>query len=125
MCANAGASAQFAAYHHPPPLFVWLWVATFVSDQEWWLRLVPTLAGGLVPMMAALWMRRFLNPITAWGLAALLAFAPNLVLLSIQLRGYSMAMLATLGASMRWTGRSKSVRRSGSFGILSRCNSQS
>ena len=65
MCANAGASAQFAAYHHPPPLFVWLWVATFVSDQEWWLRLVPTLAGGLVPMMPALWMRRFLNPITA------------------------------------------------------------
>ena len=73
MHANAGSSMQFASYHHPPLLFAWLWLATLVSDREWWLRLVPTLAGGLVPLMAGLWMRRFLSPVSAWGLAALLA----------------------------------------------------
>jgi len=90
---NAGSSGQWAVYHHPPLLFWWLWIATLVSNQEWWLRLAPVVAGALTPLAAGLWLCRWLHPVTAWGLAALLAFTPNLVLLSVQLRGYSMALL--------------------------------
>jgi len=47
-------------------------------------------------LAAGLWMRQFLSPVTAWGLAAFIAVSPNLVLLSIQLRGYPMAILGSL-----------------------------
>jgi hypothetical protein len=90
---NAGSSAQWAVYHHPPLLLWWLWAATLVSNQEWWLRLAPCLAGAITPIAAGLWLHRWMHPAAAWGLASLLAFTPNLVLLSIQLRGYSMALL--------------------------------
>lgn len=95
---NAGSSAQWAVYHHPPLLFVWLWAATLVSHQEWWLRLMPVVTGALTPVLLVLWLRRWMHPVTAWGLAALAAFAPNLVLLSIQLRGYPMALAGTAAA---------------------------
>ncbi len=94
----AGSLGAWGAFHHPPLLFYWLWLATLVSDQEWWLRLVPAIAGGLTPLFTGLWLRRFVSPLTAWGLAALVAVAPNLVLLGVQLRGYSMAMLGTVTA---------------------------
>lgn len=95
---NAAAAGQWAAVHHPPLLLWWLWFASLVSDQAWWLRSLPTLCGALTPLAAALWWRRFLPAPTAWGLAALVALSPNLVLLSVQLRGYPMAMLAVMTA---------------------------
>lgn len=91
----AGSAGEWSTVHHPPLLLWWLWLATLVSDQVWWLRLLPVMAGGLTPLAVGFWLRRFLSPSTAWGLAALVAVSPNLVLLSIQLRGYSTAMLGT------------------------------
>ncbi|MCE9613775.1 MAG: hypothetical protein K8T26_05830 [Lentisphaerae bacterium] len=85
---------QWNAFPHPPLLLWWLWLAAHVSESVWWLRLLPALAGGLAPAAAAIWLRRFVSPITAWSLAALLGFAPVLVYLTIQLRGYSLAILA-------------------------------
>ncbi len=95
---NAGSSAQWGVYHHPPLLFWWLWTATLVSGQEWWLRLAPSVAGALTPVLTVLWLRRWMHPVTAWGLGLLAAFAPSLVLLSIQLRGYSLALAAITAA---------------------------
>jgi 4-amino-4-deoxy-L-arabinose transferase-like glycosyltransferase len=95
---NAGSSAQWSVYHHPPLLFCWLWAATLVSNQEWWLRLAPVLAGALTPLACGFWLQRWTNRSTAWGVAAVLAFMPNLVLLSVQLRGYSMALMGIAAA---------------------------
>ncbi len=95
---NAGSAGQWVIHHHPPLALWWVWLATLVSDREWWLRLLPTLSGALTPLAAGLWLRYFLSPMTAWGLAAFIAVSPNLVLLSLQLRGYPMAILGSVVA---------------------------
>lgn len=95
---NAGSGGQWVVHHHPPLALWWIWLATLVSDQEWWLRLLPTLSGALTPLALGLWLRRFLTPTTAWGVAAFVALSPNLALLSIQIRGYPMAILASIVA---------------------------
>ncbi len=92
----AGAGGDWAGVHHPPLLLWWLWLASLVSEQPWWLRLLPVVAGALTAPATGYWLRRFLTTGTAWGLAALVAVSPNLVLLSIQLRGYAVAMLGTV-----------------------------
>lgn len=95
---NSGSSGQWSVYFHPPLLSWWLWAATLVSQQEWWLRLLPVVVGALTPVALGLWLRLGMHPITAWGVAAIVAFTPNLVLLSIQLRGYSMALFGIAAA---------------------------
>lgn len=92
----AASAGDWAGVHHPPLLLWWFWAATLVSEQVGWLRLLPVVAGALTVPAVGLWLRRFLSPGTAWGLAAFVAVSPNLVLLSIQLRGYAMAMLGTV-----------------------------
>lgn len=94
----AGSTGAWGAFHHPPLLPWWLWFATLFSDQEWWLRLASSVAGGCTPAITGLWLRRFVSPLPAWGLATMVGVAPNLVLLSIQLRGYSLAMFGTVFA---------------------------
>src|SRR5215472_1942470 len=83
-------------YHHPPLLQFWLWMASLWSEKEWWLRLLPALAGAMTPLAAGLWLRQFVSPLTAWSIALWVACAPNLILLSSQLRGYSIAMLCAM-----------------------------
>ena len=48
--------------------------------------------------MIAIWLRRHVNLVTAWGLAALIAVLPNFVLLTMQIRGYAIALAAILAA---------------------------
>lgn len=91
----AATAEQWAGVHHPPLLLWWLWLASLVSEQPWWLRLLPVATGTLTVPAIGLWLRRVVSPETAWGVAALVAVSPNLVLLSVQLRGYAPAMLGT------------------------------
>jgi 4-amino-4-deoxy-L-arabinose transferase-like glycosyltransferase len=59
---SAGSAGQWFQYHHPPLTFWWVWAAGMVSEQEWWLRLGPAVAGGLAPVALLYWLRRFLSP---------------------------------------------------------------
>lgn len=95
---NAASSQMWGFHLHPPFLLWWLWAASLLSEQPWWLRLLPTLAGALTPLLLGLWLRRFLTPITAWSLAALVAVSPNLARLSAEMRGYGIAMAACAAA---------------------------
>ncbi len=95
---NAGVSVQWDVSHHPPLLLWWLWAASLLSEQEWWLRSLPAVCGAASALMLGIWLRRFVSVEAAWGMATVAAFSPNLVLLSAQTRGYSMALAATATA---------------------------
>ena len=92
----SGSEGEWAGVHHPPLLLWWLWLASMVSEHPLWLRIMPVAAGALTAPATGYWLRRFLSPVTAWGLAVFVAVSPNLVLLSAQLRGYPTAMLGTV-----------------------------
>ena len=42
---NAACSRQWNAYHHPPFVLFWLWLVSWISEREWWLRLLFVLSG--------------------------------------------------------------------------------
>ncbi|MFN7992029.1 MAG: hypothetical protein U0Q18_00415 [Bryobacteraceae bacterium] len=98
---RAAVSGQWFSHFHPPLIMAWLWAASLISEHPAWLRLPMTLAGGLTPLLLALWLRRFVSPAVAWGLATLVAVSPNLVMLSFQIRGYSLSILFSIAAM--WT----------------------
>lgn len=98
MHSSAAISGDFSAYHHPPLSFWLVWLSAFVSEQLWWLRLPSVVAGGVLPALIAVWLRRHVHAVTAWGLAALIAALPNFVLLTIQIRGYAIALAAIVAA---------------------------
>ena len=88
-------------WHHPPLLVVLVgWMGNF-SLAEWWLRLIPVLAGTFASLFAGLWAHRLTGDRrAAWICGCIILFAPNLILLSAQLRGYSLALC--FGALALW-----------------------
>ncbi len=75
-----------------PPLFYALeWFVAHVSAETWALRLVPALAGiALIPLLAAL-ARRVAGDAAGLWAAALAAFLPATLLVSLNARMYSLA----------------------------------
>ena len=79
---------------HHPPLFVFvLHCIGKVSQTELALRSVPIFAGSLFPWVVFRWLGRVWNTPAAVLAAAILALAPNLISISAQARGYSLALL--------------------------------
>lgn len=116
---NAASARQWLAYHHPPLLLWWVWFASKWAEQTWWLRFAPCLAGSLTPVLLALWLQQKSEKIVAWTLGSLLALSPNIVLLTIQLRGYTFAMLAAVVAV--WTAQIAFNRHSNRAMVLHWC----
>jgi hypothetical protein len=91
---------QFRTVHHPPLLFLVLRAALAVSASEIALRFVPALAGALYPWFAYRWLARAVNPGAGLAALLLLEFSPNLVALSPQARGYSLALMFAAAAML-------------------------
>ena len=98
MHSTAATSGQFGAFHHPPFSFWLVGLFASISEQPWWLRLPSVLAGGVLPVLIAVWLRRHVHLVTSWGLAAMIAVLPNFVLLTMQIRGYAIALAAIVAA---------------------------
>jgi len=98
MQVSAATAGNAVAFHHPPLLYWVLWLTSLAGEQPWWLRLPSVLAGGVLPALVAVWLRRHVHTVTAWGLATLVAVLPNFVFLTMQIRGYAIALAAIVAA---------------------------
>ncbi len=77
---------------HPPLLEVLTHVVSRISRTELALRLIPLLAGSLFPVLLYLWLRRVAGWIAGLTVLFLLTLAPHTILLSAQLRSYTLAL---------------------------------
>ena len=78
---------------HPPLLAVITHFVSRISRTELALRLVPLMAGCLFPLLLFVWLRRLAGSIAAMAVLFLLTLAPNTIILSAQLRSYTLALL--------------------------------
>lgn len=89
---------QTAIYHHPPVLFFLLHHLQALNHSEIFLRLPQILCGTLFPWVTYKWFQHLQFPFAAWAAFLLLEFSPNLIPLSAQLRGYTIALFFTAAA---------------------------
>lgn len=78
---------------HPPFLVLFLHYVKEVSTSEIWLRFWPALAGTLFALVMYRWISRGWSKPAGLIALVILAFTPNLVNLSAELRGYSFQLL--------------------------------
>ena len=78
---------------HPPFLILFTHFVCNVSHSEIALRIAPVLAGSLFPVLFSMWVRRFAGSAGALAVLILLTFAPHLISVSAQMRGYTLALL--------------------------------
>lgn len=83
---------------HPPLFFILLGFWRRVVGVGWELCLLPAAFGAAFLWVAYLWARSLAGLASSLSTLALLAFLPQLVLLSAELRGYSLALLLVAGA---------------------------
>jgi 4-amino-4-deoxy-L-arabinose transferase-like glycosyltransferase len=79
--------------YHPPLFLPVLQGMLFFGRSEWLLRLVPALAGALFPWFIMLWLQRFTSNAAALCAQLLLTFSPSLIILSTEVRAYTLAFL--------------------------------
>lgn len=79
--------------HHPPLLVFILHYIGKVSQTELALRTVPIIAGSLFPWVIYRWFGSVWNKLAALLALTILTFSPNLISLSAQARGYTLALL--------------------------------
>jgi dolichyl-phosphate-mannose-protein mannosyltransferase len=123
----AGAPGLLAMYRMSlgnahPPLFMLLlrgWLR--LASTPWSLRLLPVAFGTAFLWAAYRWARGLFGNAAALIVLALLGFLPSLVIVSAELRGYSlMLVLIAAGlASLEHALETKSLRWLGLFGLLS------
>lgn len=85
--------ARSTATHHPPLLVFVLHAVSRFSHSELALRAVPILAGVAFPWFFYRWLGLIWNKTAGYIALLLLAFAPHLISLSAQARGYTLALL--------------------------------
>jgi len=83
---------------HPPLFFFLLSAWQRVVGVGWELCLLPASFGAAFLWVAYRWARSLFGLASSLATLALLAFLPQLVLLSAELRGYSLALLLVAGA---------------------------
>jgi uncharacterized membrane protein len=83
---------------HPPLFFLLLGLWQRVVGVGWELCLLPAAFGAAFLWMAYRWTRSLAGLASSLTTLALLAFLPQLVLLSAELRGYSLALFLVAGA---------------------------
>ena len=83
---------------HPPLFFLLLGFWQRVVGVGWELCLLPAAFGAAFLWVAYLWARSLAGLASSLATLALLAFLPQVVLLSAELRGYSLALLLVAGA---------------------------
>ena len=78
---------------HPPMFIPVLQASLLFGRAEWILRFVPAVSGALFPWFIMLWLRRFTSNAAALCAQLLLTFSPSLILLSAEVRAYTLAFL--------------------------------
>src|SRR5450755_2026161 len=78
---------------HPPLLLVLTHFVSFVSRSELAVRMIPLLAGSAFPVVLFVWLRRLAGGVPAMAVLFLLTLAPHLVVVSAELRSYTLAFL--------------------------------
>lgn len=84
------------SYHidkHPPLLLFLTHLVLFISRSDLAVRLIPVLSGSLFPVFFSLWLSRVAGKFAAMTALFLLTFSPHFVIISAQLRGYTLAFL--------------------------------
>lgn len=81
------------ATHHPPLFVFVLHAVTRISASELALRAVPILAGVTFPWFFYRWLGLVWSKAAGYLALVILAFAPHLISLSAQARGYTLALL--------------------------------
>ena len=83
---------------HPPLFFALLQYWQRVVGVGWQLCLLPVAFGTAFLWVAYQWARSLFSPTSALAMLAALAFLPQVVLISAELRGYSLALLLIASA---------------------------
>lgn len=107
---GAALTADFYQVFHPPLPFHLIGALASLSLSEFLLRSASVLAGSLTAPLLYLFLRRHFPPHAAFLPALLFALSPNLILLSIQLRGYPFAIFAAALALYTFDGIFHSTR---------------
>jgi hypothetical protein len=94
----AGIYRRAIAATHPPGLIYIIHALRQISDSDLALRLVPIVAGAIFPYFLYRWLSLVHGKCAGIVAALVLIFAPNLVALSAQARGYTVALLFTSAA---------------------------
>lgn len=89
----SGAFRNSLTVTHPPLLVVLIHGVSLLSRTELALRLVPVLAGSLFPLLILGWLRSVAGTMAAMAALLLLTLAPHLIVVSAQLRSYTLAFL--------------------------------
>jgi hypothetical protein len=79
--------------HHPPMLVFLLHFVIGISSSETALRLIPVVAGSIFPWTVYRWLGKVASKWAGLGALIILTFSPNLIALSAQVRGYTLAFL--------------------------------
>lgn len=84
---------------HPPLLVMVTYVVSRISRSDLALRFIPVVAGSLFPLLLFFWLRRVAGSIAGMVALFLLTLTPQTIILSAQLRPYTLA-LAFVSASL-------------------------
>ena len=82
-----------AGFEHPPLLAWLLHEVLRINSSELAVRMIPVLAGSIFPWFVYRWLARVRNIGAGFAALLILTFSPNLVSLSAQVRGYTLAIL--------------------------------
>ena len=89
----ADAVRTMATFHHPPMYLALTYLARPLLYSEFGARLIPVVAGSLLPVILFLWLRPRLGLVGASTALFATALSHNLITLSAQVRSYSLAIL--------------------------------
>jgi dolichyl-phosphate-mannose-protein mannosyltransferase len=78
---------------HPPMLVVLLHYVRQISTSDLALRSIPLIAGTLMPWVVYRWISRGWSQYAGLGALAILMLAPEIIRLSVEARGYTIALL--------------------------------
>jgi hypothetical protein len=115
---------------HPPLLMYMTHVILFFSRNDLAVRLIPILSGWLFPMLIGLWLARIAGKFAGMTALFLLTLTPHLVIVSAQLRTYTMSFLFLSASLVAFeiaidTGRWPAMLAFDAFLFLSVCSDYS
>ncbi len=78
---------------HPPLLVILLHYVRQLTTSDLGLRMIPLISGTLMPWVVYYWVSRGWSRFAGLGALAMLTLAPEMIRLSVEARGYALAML--------------------------------
>jgi hypothetical protein len=95
------ALAEMYRFHHPPLVLVLNYLVRPLLFSEFGARLIPVIAGSLLPAVVFVWLRSRVGMMGAFTALLVTALSPNLISLAAQVRSYTLAFLF-VGLTLLW-----------------------